>query len=409
MYDASTGSGLSLDTSPIDPSGSTTAAPERRRTRPARSPWNRRNPYPATVVANTVMSGPGSAKEVRHVEISLGDSGITYEPGDGIGIAPVNDPALVDLVIERLGATGEEIIADRKATYTLREALTTRYEIGTPSKFLARAVAERTGHPELTRLIEAGDPQALDAWLSARDVLDLLNLDAGPAFTPEELLEELSPLAHREYSISSSPAVHDGRVHITMATVRYDFDGRERGGVCSTHIADRCAPGDTVNVFITPNKSFRLPDDDVAIIMIGPGTGIAPFRGFLHHRAASGSTGQNWLFFGDQHRDTDYLYADELDSFVTDGLLDRLDLAFSRDQEHKIYVQDRMRENGADLFGWLEAGAHVYVCGDATTMAGDVDAALHEIVAEHGDLGPDGARDYVEALRSAGRYQRDVY
>ncbi|WP_338857334.1 sulfite reductase subunit alpha [Gordonia hongkongensis] len=402
MYDAaSTGSSLAVDTA--------RTSPARRTGKTARSPWNRRNPYPATVVRNELLSGPGSAKEVRHLELDLGDSGITYEPGDGIGIAPTNDPALVDLLLARLRAVGDEIIADRKATYTLREALTSRYEIGAPSKYLVRVVAERTGHPELTRLLDAGDPPALDAWLHGLDVLDLLDLDPTFTPTPEELLEELSPLAHREYSISSSPRVHGDTVHITMATVRYRVADRDRGGVCSTHLADRCAPGDTVPVFISPNKKFRLPADDVSAIMIGPGTGIAPFRGFLHERAAAGAPGGNWLFFGDQHRGHDYLYAEELDRFVTDGLLDRLDLAFSRDQEHKVYVQDRMREHGGELFAWLEAGAHLYVCGDATTMADDVDAALHEIVAEHGGLEPDQAAAYVDRLRAENRYSRDVY
>ncbi|MCG7634989.1 sulfite reductase subunit alpha [Gordonia McavH-238-E] len=402
MYDAaSTGSSLAVDTAP--------ASPARRTGKAVRSPWNRRNPYPATVVTNELLSGPGSAKEVRHLELDLGDSGISYEPGDGIGIAPANDPELVDLLLNRLGAAGDEIIADRKATYTLREALTSRYEISAPSKYLVRAVADRTGHPELSRLLDAGDPQALDAWLHGLDVLDLLDLDPTFAPTPEELLEELSPLAHREYSISSSPRVHGDTVHITMATVRYTVADRDRGGVCSTHLADRCAPGDTVPVFVSPNKKFRLPADDVAAVMIGPGTGIAPFRAFLHERAATGATGSNWLFFGDQHRAHDHLYAEELDRLVAGGVLDRLDLAFSRDQEHKVYVQDRMREHGAELFAWLEAGAHLYVCGDAATMADDVDAALHEIVAEHGGLDADQAAGYVDGLRSENRYLRDVY
>ncbi|MGW9266061.1 sulfite reductase subunit alpha [Gordonia terrae] len=402
MYDAaSTGSSLAVDTAP--------ASPARRTGKAVRSPWNRRNPYPATVVTNELLSGPGSAKEVRHLELDLGDSGISYEPGDGIGIAPANDPELVDLLLNRLGAAGDEIIADRKATYTLREALTSRYEISAPSKYLVRAVADRTGHPELSRLLDAGDPQALDAWLHGLDVLDLLDLDPTFAPTPEELLEELSPLAHREYSISSSPRAHGDTVHITMATVRYTVADRDRGGVCSTHLADRCAPGDTVPVFVSPNKKFRLPADDVAAVMIGPGTGIAPFRAFLHERAATGATGSNWLFFGDQHRAHDHLYAEELDRLVAGGVLDRLDLAFSRDQEHKVYVQDRMREHGAELFAWLEAGAHLYVCGDAATMADDVDAALHEIVAEHGGLDADQAAGYVDGLRSENRYLRDVY
>ncbi|MCR5980076.1 sulfite reductase subunit alpha [Gordonia jinghuaiqii] len=407
MYDAaSAGTSLAAGTAATTPS---TRVGTARPGRTARSPWNRRNPYPATILANTVLSGPGSAKEVRHLEFDLVDSGITYEPGDGIGIAPVNDPALVDLILERLGAAGDEIIADRKSTYTLREALSLRYEISVPSKYLVKTIAERTGHPELSRLLTAGDPQALDVWLRGRDVLDVLDIDPSLTFTPEELLEELGPLTHREYSISSSPLVHPGRVHITMATVRYVADERARGGVCSTHLADRCAPGDAVSVFIAPNKNFRLPADDVAAIMIGPGTGVAPFRAFLHERAARGADGANWLFFGDQHRDVDYLYADELDGFVTDGILNRLDLAFSRDQDHKVYVQDRMRESGADLFSWLESGAHLYVCGDAATMADDVEAALHEIVGVHGGLGPDDAREYVDRLRSDKRYLRDVY
>lgn len=402
MYDAaSTGSSLAVDTAP---------APRVRRTAKAgRSPWNRRNPYPATVLTNELLSGPGSAKEVRHLELDLGDSGISYEPGDGIGIAPANDPELVDLLLDRLGAAGDELIADRKATYTLREALTTRYEISAPSKYLVRAVADRTGHPELSRLLDAGDPQALDAWLHGLDVLDLVDLDPTFTPTPEELLEELSPLAHREYSISSSPRVHGDTVHITMATVRYTVADRDRGGVCSTHLADRCAPGDTVPVFISPNKKFRLPADDVPAIMIGPGTGIAPFRAFLHERAATGASGSNWLFFGDQHRAHDHLYAAELDRLAAGGVLDRLDLAFSRDQDHKVYVQDRMREHGAELFAWLESGAHLYVCGDAATMADDVDAALHEIVAEHGGLDAEQAVGYIDRLRSENRYLRDVY
>lgn len=402
MYDAaSTGSSFAVDTAP---------APRVRRTAKAgRSPWNRRNPYPATVLTNELLSGPGSAKEVRHLELDLGDSGISYEPGDGIGIAPANDPELVDLLLDRLGAAGDELIADRKATYTLREALTTRYEISAPSKYLVRAVADRTGHPELSRLLDAGDPQALDAWLHGLDVLDLLDLDPTFTPTPEELLEELSPLAHREYSISSSPRVHGDTVHITMATVRYTVADRDRGGVCSTHLADRCAPGDTVPVFISPNKKFRLPADDVPAIMIGPGTGIAPFRAFLHERAATGAPGSNWLFFGDQHRAHDHLYAAELDRLAAGGVLDRLDLAFSRDQDHKVYVQDRMREHGAELFAWLESGAHLYVCGDAATMADDVDAALHEIVAEHGGLDAEQAVGYIDRLRSENRYLRDVY
>ncbi|GAB21929.1 NADPH--sulfite reductase flavoprotein alpha-component [Gordonia polyisoprenivorans NBRC 16320 = JCM 10675] len=396
-------------TQPSVPAAAETVAPVPA-TRP-RTPakWGRKNPYPATIVANTVLSGPGSDKEVRHLVISLGDSGITYEPGDGISIAPVNDAALVERVISRLGATGDEPITDRKSTRTLRDALTRQYEIATPSKYLVDYIASRSQDPELLHLVSTGDKEALDAWLWGKDVLDLLEVDPSLTITPEELLAELRPLAHRVYSISSSPRAHQGTVHITMATVRYRSGERERGGVCSTFLADRRHDGDTVDVFITPNKSFRLPADDAATIMIGPGTGIAPFRAFLHERQARGCSGRNWLFFGDRHHATDYLYADEIDQFRADGVLTRVDLAFSRDQDRKVYVQDRMREQGAELFAWLESGAHLYVCGDATRMARDVETTLTEIIAEHGSRSADQAGDYLDQLKKDKRYLRDVY
>lgn len=396
-------------TQPSVPAAAETVAPAPA-TRP-RTPakWGRKNPYPATIVANTVLSGPGSDKEVRHLVISLGDSGITYEPGDGISIAPVNDAALVERVISRLGATGDEPITDRKSTRTLRDALTRQYEIATPSKYLVDYIASRSQDPELLHLVSTGDKEALDAWLWGKDVLDLLEVDPSLTITPEELLAELRPLAHRVYSISSSPRAHQGTVHITMATVRYRSGERERGGVCSTFLADRRHDGDTVDIFITPNKSFRLPADDAATIMIGPGTGIAPFRAFLHERQARGCSGRNWLFFGDRHHATDYLYADEIDQFRADGVLTRVDLAFSRDQDRKVYVQDRMREQGAELFAWLESGAHLYVCGDATRMARDVETTLTEIIAEHGSRSADQAGDYLDQLKKDKRYLRDVY
>ncbi|ROZ88910.1 sulfite reductase subunit alpha [Gordonia sp. OPL2] len=387
------------------PTTTTTAGPDT----PARSAWTRKNPYPATVVANTLLSAPTSDKEVRHLEISLGDSGIDYQPGDGISISPVNDAELVDRIITRLGASPDTVIADRKTERTLREALTHHYEISTPSKYLLDYIAQRSQDAELTHLTSTGDREALDAWMWGKDVLDLLDVDPTLTISPDELIAELRPLQHRVYSISSSPLAHAGTVHITMATVRYRSGDRQRGGVCSTFLADRRPEGTQVGMFISPNNSFRLPSDDTKAIMIGPGTGIAPFRSFLHERAARGARGGNWLFFGDQRRDHDYIYADEIDGFVTDGLLDRLDLAFSRDQEHKIYVQDRMREQGADLFRWLSDGAHIYVCGDATRMARDVDTALREVVAEHGGLTDDEAQDYIDDLKRAKRYLRDVY
>lgn len=374
-----------------------------------KSGYNRKNPYHAAITSNTVLSGPTSAKEVRHVEISLGDSGIEYQPGDGISITPENDPVLVDLLIERLGVDRDTIVTDRKTQIPLSEALTHRFELTTPSRYLLDYIAARTRDPELTHLVEAADKEAIDAYLWGKDVLDLLNVDPALTITPDELLAELRPLAHRVYSISSSPRAHPTTVHMTMAAVRYQTGDRMHGGVCSTFLADRCADRDGVDVFITANNSFRLPGDDEKLIMIGPGTGVAPFRSFLHERKARGARGENWLFFGDQHRDADFIYAEELAGFVDDGLLTRLDLAFSRDQEHKVYVQDRMRENGAELFRWISEGAGVYVCGDATRMAHDVDTALHDIVVEHGAMSPEKAEEYVAELRSAKRYLRDVY
>ncbi|GAB16910.1 NADPH--sulfite reductase flavoprotein alpha-component [Gordonia effusa NBRC 100432] len=376
---------------------------------PRKSTWNRKNPYRATILANSVLSGPGSDKEVRHVVLSLGDSGITYRPGDGISIAPINDPALVSAVIERLGVSGDTVITDRKGEVTLADALTHRFEISTPSKYLVDYIAQRSQDPELTHLTATGDREALDAWLWGKDVLDLLNIDAALPITPDELLAELRPLQPRVYSISSSPLAHADTVHITMDTVRYRSGGRRRGGVCSTFLADRCEVGSDVGVFISTNNSFRLPDDDTDVVMIGPGTGIAPFRSFLHERAQRGASGRNWLFFGDQHQACDFSYADELDQFSADGVLTRLDLAFSRDQDHKIYVQNRMNDAGAELFSWLDGGAHLYVCGDATRMARDVDAMLHEIVGKHGGFDPAGAQDFINQLKKNKRYVRDVY
>ncbi|MFT4041970.1 MAG: sulfite reductase subunit alpha [Gordonia sp. (in: high G+C Gram-positive bacteria)] len=386
------------------------AAPAKSAAKSGKSAWGRKNPYPATVVANTVLSGPGSDKEVRHIVISLGDSGIVYEPGDGISIAPVNDPALVELVIERLGVSGDTLVTDRKEQRTLRETLSRHYEIATPSKYLLDHIATRSGDPELKQLVSNGDQSAIDAWLWGKDVLDLLNVNPTLTISPDELIGELRPLANRVYSISSSPRTHVGTVHLTMAAVRYRSGERDRGGVCSTYLADRVTDGTTVDVFITPNKSFRLPaDDNAKVIMVGPGTGIAPFRAFLHDRAERGASGANWLFFGDQHAACDHIYADEINQFVADGVLNRLDLAFSRDQEHKIYVQDRMREHGADIFGWLEDGAYLYVCGDATRMARDVEDALHDIVAEHGGVDTTAAAEYLSRLKKDKRYLRDVY
>ncbi|PZQ48436.1 MAG: sulfite reductase subunit alpha [Rhodovulum sulfidophilum] len=371
-----------------------------------KSGWSRKNPYPSRVATNRVLSGESSAKEIRHFEFDLGDSGLSYEAGDALGVVPLNDPALVEALLETLGAGPETAIAgDDRPLGTL---LTEAYEISTPSKELIAAVEARAGDDELTRLLKAGEREALDGWLWGRDTLDLARMLPGGALDAADFVALLKPLQHRAYSISSSPKAHPGEVHLTIASVRYASRGRARGGVCSTFLADRA--NGAAGIFVSPNRNFRVPGDDAApMIMVGPGTGIAPFRGFLEERRARGATGRNWLFFGDQHRASDFIYDDELGEMSASGLLTRLDLAFSRDQDEKVYVQTRMRENGKALYAWLEEGGHFYVCGDATRMARDVDQALHEIIATHGAMSPEAATEHVNGLKREKRYLRDVY
>ncbi|MCK0196987.1 sulfite reductase subunit alpha [Ancylobacter sp. 6x-1] len=377
-------------------------------TAPARAEWSRRNPYPACLAVSRRLSGSESAKDIRHYEFDLTGSGLTYEAGDALGVMPLNDPVLVKALLARLGAAWEQPApsGDRP----LGEALLRHYEIRTPSRELIAAIEARAGDDQLTHVLRHGDREALDAWLWGRDVLDLVDLNPALSFDLAEFLGWLRPLQHRAYSISSSPLAHEGSVHLTIAAVRWQREGRQHGGVCSTHLADRLAEGGQAGIFMSPNKAFRPPTDPaVPMIMVGPGTGIAPFRGFLHHRKAQGAEGRNWLFFGDQHQASDFIYADELAEMSRDGVLTRLDLAFSRDQAEKIYVQTRMRENGRDLFAWLEEGAHVYICGDASRMAKDVEQALHDVIVVHGGLSAEAAADYVARLRREKRYQRDVY
>ena len=378
-------------------------------TAPARpkSQWTRKNPYPATLTTNRLLSGAGSAKEIRHYEFALGESGIEYEAGDALNVVPLNDTALVQALLDRLRLDGSVVPAGFGSTLT--HLLTYDFEITAPTVDLLEEIEKRTRNEELTYVLRHGDKAALDEWLWGRDILDVLLLEPAPELSAEEFLSLLRPLQHRAYSISSSPNACDGSVHLTVASVRYGDDDRERHGVCSTYLADRVGDG-TVGIFVTRNKAFRVPSDDTApMIMVGPGTGIAPFRGFLQERRARGATGKNWLFFGDQRRDCDYIYEDELAEFTASGVLTRLDLAFSRDQAEKIYVLNRMTEHGSELFAWLEEGGHFYICGDASRMAKDVDAALHAIVAEHGGMSPEQAAEYVTALKREKRYVRDVY
>ncbi|WP_082398830.1 MULTISPECIES: diflavin oxidoreductase [unclassified Pseudonocardia] len=372
------------------------------RTPDEKSTWDRRNPFAAVLAHSVRLSGPGSDKEIRHHELALADSGITYAAGDALNVLPANDPELVEALIEHLGHDRDTAAGDRP----LHEALTHAHEIVTPSKDLLAVLAERTADDEMRAAL--GDRGTRDAYLWGRDLLELLRR-ARLRLEVEEFLGLLRPLQHRAYSISSSPLVSPDRIHLTVASVRYSCGDRATGGVCSTHLADRLTTGDTTGVFLQPNTTFRPPADDVDMIMVGPGTGIAPFRAFLQEREARGATGRNWLLFGDRHREHDFLYETELTEWAGSGLLTHLDLAFSRDQAEKVYVQTRMREHGARLHAWLAQGAHLYVCGDATRMARDVDAALHAAVAEHGGTDADGAAAFVADLKREKRYLRDVY
>jgi len=388
-----------------DGAAATGGAGASRASRPG-SQWNKRNPYPSRLVENRLLSSPRSAKEIRHYEFDLGDSGIEYAAGDALAVVPVNDEVFVADLLEQVGANGGEAFDGRPITEVLR----TDREIRTPSKDLIADLVQRAPSSELAAVVAHGDKHELDRWLWGRDVLDLLR-DAGPAAPGlDELLPNLRPLQARQYSISSSPLAHPDRIHLTIASVRYGDPHRMYAGVASTFLADRVDPDGTVDVYLQPNASFGVPADESApMIMIGPGTGVAPFRGFLHERAVSGATGRNWLFFGDQHRDTDFVYRDELTELQEQGVLDRLDLAFSRDQAEKVYVQTRMLERSAELFAWLEDGGHVYVCGDASRMAKDVEAALLQVIRTGRARGEDDAQAYLADMRRAKRYVRDVY
>jgi sulfite reductase (NADPH) flavoprotein alpha-component len=356
----------------------------------------------AELAVNRLLSGPGSDKEIRHYEFALADSGIEYDAGDALAIIPENDPALVGEIAEHFRMSVDTTVNG----VPLGDLLGHKYEISAPSKDLLGEVESRADNEELSHVLRGGVKETLERWLYGKDVLDVLRI-AGDDLSVEEFIGLLKPLQHRAYSISSSPLAHPDSIHVTVAAVRYQATGRMRGGVCSTFLADR---GATAKIFLQPNKSFRVPtDDDAPVIMVGPGTGVAPFRAFLQERALRGAAGRNWLFFGDQHREHDFVYADELAGWQSSGVLNRLELAFSRDQAEKIYVQTRMHEHGKELFSWLQDGGHFYVCGDATRMAKDVDKALHEVVGVHGGLDADAATEYVNSLKREKRYVRDVY
>lgn len=378
--------------------------------------YSKDRPFPARLVENRRLNGPGSAKDTRHLVVDIAGSGLAYEAGDSLGVHPTNASCAVDELLRLLGASGDEPVQlpRESAALPLHAALSSRLSLAGPTRkalqFFAEKVTDVAEHKRLASLLAADATDALAAYLKDREFVDLLAEYPSARLTPQEFVEQLRRLVPRLYSIASSPRLQPERVDLLVAVVRYTTNNRQRLGVCSTFLADRAEIDRTpVPVFLT-SSHFRLPADPATdVIMVGPGTGLAPFRAFLQERAALGATGRNWLFFGDQRRATDFLYEDELVAWQARGVLDRLDTAFSRDQADKVYVQDRMRENASELWAWLQRGAALYVCGDARRMARDVDQTLHLIVAEQGGLDPVATTDFVKALKRENRYQRDVY
>lgn len=376
------------------------------------SEYSRSNPFQAEVLENLNLNGRGSERETRHIEISLEGSNLQYEPGDSLGIYPENHPLLVDELITAMGWNADEEVVINKngEVRKLRDALLRHYEITVLTKLLIEQVAKLTGNEGLKGLLEPGHEQELRNYIQERDLLDLVQ-DYGLREVPaRDLVGVLRKIPARLYSIASSPKAYPDEVHITVRTVRYEAHGRNRYGVCSVQLAERLEAGDSLPVYIQHNPNFKLPaNPDTPIIMIGPGTGVAPFRAFLGEREEIGASGKSWLFYGDQHFATDFLYQIEWQRWLKEGVLTRMDVAFSRDTEQKVYVQHRMLENSKELYQWLQEGACVYVCGDEKKMAHDVHAALGTILEQEGGLSPEEASEYLTLMQQQKRYQRDVY
>ncbi|OBI06991.1 reductase [Mycolicibacter heraklionensis] len=371
--------------------------------------YSRKSPLRTTLMRNTVLSGPGSTKEVRQLVFALPESTLSYQAGDALGVWPRNSPALVDEWLAVTGLDGRHVVTlGDHGSMPLRQALVERFEIARITGDLLRFVAQRSRDDELTALLQPENKAALSDWMWGRQAVDVLAATPIRA-TVDDWLGVLKPLTPRMYSISSACVDNPGEVHLTVGAVRYECRGVPRGGVCSTYLADRGEEGE-IGIFVQPANHFRPPaDPDAPMIMIGPGTGVAPFRSFLQQRRALGHRGRNWLFFGERNAATDFYYRDELTDMHASGFLTELDLAFSRDQPEKVYVQDLLRARGAQVWEWLQDGAHLYVCGDAGQMAKEVDRAICDIAARHGLLARDAAKAHVRALSAAGRYQRDVY
>jgi len=371
--------------------------------------YTRNQPFQAEVIESINLNGRGSDRETRHLELSLEGSGITYEPGDAVGIVPHNDPQLVKELIEALGwKASEQVTTKDGVSLTIEEAFTTEYEITVLSKTLLEKFEPFAKNDKFKKLL--ADSNEVRAYVKGRDLLDLVE-DFGPfTWQPSDVAGVLRKIPARLYSIASSLKAHPDEVHLTIRKVQYETHGRERNGVCSVYASERLEIGDRVSVFVQSNPNFKLPaSHETPIIMIGPGTGVAPFRAFMEEREEEGASGKSWLFFGDRHYVTDFLYQTDWQRMLNEGALTKLEVAFSRDTEQKVYVQHRLLEHAAELYAWIEEGAHLYICGDEKHMAHDVHKALLQVIQEQRGVSEEAAVAYLQELQDAGRYQRDVY
>lgn|ERR1700690_3287531 len=382
---------------------------------PAPSAHSKDNPFPALVTENRLLTGPGSAKETRHIVVNLAGSGLAYKPGDSLAVFPTNRPREVEEILAHLGADGSEKVTPPRAAAAmpLRSALASALALAGPTRRFVETLASKASSPAekaaLQALLAPEAKEKLEAWLGERAFIDLLAESPSARLLPQELVDHMRRLVPRLYSIASSQLVHPDEAELTLAVIRYSSNGRDRVGVCSTFLADRAAAPARVPVFVS-HSEFALPEDGSRdVVMVGPGTGVAPFRAFLQEREARGAKGRNWLFFGDWRRATDFLYDSEWAAWQGKGILNRLDTAFSRDQANKVYVQDRMRESAAALWEWVRGGAVFYVCGDAKRMAKDVDLALRDVLAGQGKMTPSEVAEYMKIMKKERRYQRDIY
>ncbi|WP_342605486.1 assimilatory sulfite reductase (NADPH) flavoprotein subunit [Peribacillus sp. FSL E2-0159] len=374
--------------------------------------YSRTNPFKAEVLENINLNGRGSNKETHHLELSLEGSGLTFEPGDSLGIYPKNDSELVDMLLKELNWDPEETVKVNKQgeLRQLRESLISDFEITVLTKSLIEQAAQLSGNEDLKELLVPGNEERLKEYREGRDLLDFVRDFGSWGESAQEFVSILRKMPARLYSIASSLSAYPDEVHLTIGAVRYESHGRERNGVCSILCADRLQPGDLLPVYIQHNQNFKQPKNpDTPIIMVGPGTGIAPFRSFIQDREESDAKGKTWLFFGDQHFVTDFLYQTEWQKWLKTGLLTKMDVAFSRDIEEKVYVQNRMREQSGELYEWLQEGAAVYICGDEKNMAHDVHNTLIEIIEKEGNMSHADAQAYLEEMKQNKRYQRDVY